>query len=70
MAPRELRHTFVSILSDDGMLLRDIADLVGHADTRTTKTVYQHQLKPVISKGAVAMETIPQTAREAQKKPA
>ncbi len=68
--PREMRHTFVSVLSDDGMVLRDIADLVGHADTRTTETVYRHQLKPVITKGAVAMETILQTAREAQKKPA
>jgi hypothetical protein len=28
---REMRHTFVSLLSSDGMPLEDIADLVGHA---------------------------------------
>ena len=28
--PRELRHTFVSLLSSDGMPIEDIADLVGH----------------------------------------
>ncbi len=29
-APRELRHSFVSLLSDSGMRLEDIADLCGH----------------------------------------
>jgi integrase len=69
--PRELRHTFVSILSDDGMLIRDIADLVGHSDSRTTETVYRHQLKPVITKGATALDPILKNARtEARKRPA
>ena len=39
--PRELRHTFVSLLSSDGMPLEDIADLVGHKGTVTTETVYR-----------------------------
>ncbi|MCH7233105.1 tyrosine-type recombinase/integrase [Glycomyces sp. L485] len=50
--PRELRHTFVSIMSDRGAPIELIADLVGHKDTTTTWTVYRHQLKPVITKGA------------------
>jgi integrase len=50
--PRELRHTFVSIMSDRGAPIELIADLVGHKDTTTTRTVYRHQLKPVITKGA------------------
>ncbi len=30
-APRDLRHTFVSLLSDDGMAIEKIARLAGHA---------------------------------------
>jgi integrase len=50
--PRELRHTYVSILSDRGAPIELIADLVGHKDIATTRTVYRHQLKPVITEGA------------------
>ena len=46
-APRELRHSFVSLLSDSGMRLEDIADLCGHAGTTVTGKVYRHQLRPV-----------------------
>lgn len=67
--PREMRHTFVSVLSDNGMPLQDIADLVGHSGTRTTETVYRHQLTPVITKGATAMEGILKTARAGARKP-
>ncbi|GAA1663672.1 hypothetical protein GCM10009733_071690 [Nonomuraea maheshkhaliensis] len=54
-SPRELRHSFVSIMSDQGVPIETIADLVGHAGTRA---VYRHQLKPVITKGARTMNTI------------
>jgi len=54
--PRELRHSFVSILSDSGVPLEEIADLVGHAGTTVTEKVYRHQLRPVLLKGAVAMD--------------
>jgi site-specific recombinase XerD len=37
--PREMRHTFVSLLSSNGTALEDIADLVGHRGTATTETV-------------------------------
>jgi integrase len=56
--PRELRHSFVSIMSDNGVPIETIADLVGHASTAVTETVYRHQLKPVITKGAETMNTI------------
>ncbi|GAA0968860.1 hypothetical protein GCM10009555_014990 [Acrocarpospora macrocephala] len=56
--PRELRHSFVSIMSDNGVPIETIADLVGHTDTRVTEQVYRHQLKPVITKGAETMNTI------------
>ncbi|MEU8402849.1 tyrosine-type recombinase/integrase [Nonomuraea sp. NPDC048892] len=33
-SPRELRHSFVFIMSDQGVPIETIADLVGHAGTR------------------------------------
>jgi integrase len=56
--PRELRHSFVSLLSDDGTRLETIADLCGHSGTTVTSTVYRHQLRPVLLDGAVAMDRI------------
>ena len=45
--PRELRHSFVSLLSSAGIPIEDIAHLVGHANTRTTEKVYRKELRPV-----------------------
>jgi integrase len=56
--PRELRHSFVSLRSDNGVPLETIADLVGHASTAVTEEVYRHQLKPVITRGAETMNTM------------
>ena len=56
--PRELRHSFVSLLSSDGVSIEDIADLCGHAGTSVTEKVYRHQLRPVLLKGAIAMDRI------------
>jgi integrase len=56
--PRELRHSFVSILSDGGISIEDIAELCGHAGTRVTESVYRHQLRPIVLDGAVAMDQI------------
>jgi site-specific recombinase XerD len=56
--PRELRHSFVSLLSDNGMTLEQIAELVGHSGTTVTERVYRHQLRPVLLHGAVVMDRI------------
>jgi integrase len=56
--PRELRHSFVSLLSDSGIKIEDIADLCGHSGTTVTERVYRHQLRPVLLNGAVAMDQI------------
>ena len=55
---RELRHSFVSVLSASGVSVEQIADLVGHRGTRTTELVYRHQLKPVLQTGATVMDTL------------
>ena len=56
--PRELRHSFVSILSAHDVRLEDISDLVGHSSTSVTETVYRHEIRPVLTKGATAMNRI------------
>jgi integrase len=46
-SPRELRHTFVSVMSASGVPIERIADIVGHAgESRVTETVYRQQIKP------------------------
>ena len=55
---RELRHSFVSLLSSSGMAIEDISHLVGHANTRTTEKVYRKELRPVLTKGARTMDAI------------
>jgi site-specific recombinase XerD len=56
--PRELRHSFVSLLSDGGMPLEQISRLVGHSGTTVTEQVYRKQIRPVIQDGAAAMDHI------------
>jgi integrase len=57
-APRDLRHTFVSLMSADGVPIEEIARLAGHNRTATTELVYRHELRPVIATGAEVMDRI------------
>ena len=56
--PRELRTTFVSLMSHQGVAIEEIARLVGHATTRTTEIVYRRELRPVITTGAEIMDQL------------
>jgi integrase len=56
--PREMRHSFVSLLSDSGVPIEQISRLVGHAGTTVTEQVYRKQIRPVIEDGAVVMDRI------------
>jgi integrase len=56
--PRELRHSFVSLLSEHRIPIEDISRLVGHTNTVVTETVYRKQIRPVIQEGATAMNEI------------
>ena len=56
--PRELRTTFVSLMSYRGVSIEEIARLVGHASTRTTEVVYRRELRPVITTGAEIMDEL------------
>lgn len=56
--PRELRTSFVSLMSHRGVSIEEIARLVGHASTRTTEIVYRRELRPVITTGAEIMDQL------------
>jgi integrase len=56
--PRELRTTFVSLMSHHGVAIEEIAWLVGHSSTRTTEIVYRRELRPVITTGAEIMDKL------------
>ena len=45
-------------LSDNGMAIEEISRLVGHSSSNVTETVYRHQIRPVITVGAEAMDKI------------
>jgi integrase len=57
-APRELRTSFVSVMSHRGVSIKEIACLAGHAITRTTEIVYRRELRPVITTGAEIMDQL------------
>ncbi|RSM58937.1 site-specific integrase [Amycolatopsis sp. WAC 01376] len=56
--PREMRHSFVSLLSDAKVPIEDIARLCGHSGTAVTERVYRHQIRPVMVEAATAMDDI------------
>lgn len=56
--PRELRHSFVSLLSDADVPIEQISRLVGHSSSTTTETIYRKQIRPVIVHGADVMDRI------------
>jgi integrase len=57
-APREMRHTFVSVLSANDVPVESIALLVGHDRTSTTEVVYRHEIRPALTQGAEVMDKI------------
>jgi integrase len=56
--PREMRYTFVSVLSANDVLVENIALLVGHERTATTESVYRHEIRPALIQGAEVMDKI------------
>jgi integrase len=56
--PKELRTSFVSMMSFQGVPAEEIARLAGHASSRTTEVIYRRELRPVITTGAEVMDQI------------
>jgi hypothetical protein len=64
-----MRHSFVSLLSDSGVPIENIARLVGHAGgSAATETVYRKQIRPVLLEGAEAMDLIFPPARPSHRR--
>lgn len=58
LTPSELRHSFLSPLSDQVAPLEDVSRLVGHSSTAATELVYRKQIRPVVQLGAVTMNRL------------
>jgi integrase len=56
--PYEMRHTAASLLSDDGVPLEQVADLLGHDGTRMVAQVYRHAVAPTVDVAAARMERL------------
>jgi hypothetical protein len=54
----EQRYTFVSVLSDSGVEIEQIADAVGHINSAVTKAVYRHQIADEVTSVATAVDAI------------
>ena len=50
--------THVSVLSDSGVDIEQIADAVGHVNSTVTKAVYRHQIADEITSAAAVMDSI------------
>jgi len=57
-APRELRTSFVSLLSASGVPVEEIARLAGHSSSRTTEVIYRREIRPVLVAGAEVMDQL------------
>jgi integrase len=69
-SPRELRHTFVSVMSDSGVPIERISDLVGHAGgSRVTETIYRQQIRPLLTEGAEVMDRVLKPKRRVRQRP-
>lgn len=57
-SPNELRHSAASLLSASGVPLEQIADVLGHADTRMLLKHYRHPISRTIDAAAAPMERL------------
>jgi integrase len=56
--PNELRHTAASLLSDAGVPLEQIADVLGHGSTRMLDQTYRHRVRPSVTAAVSAMDSL------------
>lgn len=57
-SPNELRHSFASLMSLSGAPMEEVADAMGHVDTRMTSRVYRHNLKTVVDVAESRLNTL------------
>ena len=54
--PNELRHSCASILSEHGVPLELIADLLGHTTTRMLDQTYRHRPRRAVDAAVAVMD--------------
>jgi integrase len=54
--PGGTRHSFVSIASDSGASIEDIADAAGHVNANVTRAVYRHQISDTVTRAPAAID--------------
>ncbi len=52
-SPNMLRHTAASLMADAGVPIEEVADQLGHRDTRMASLHYRHRIRPTVSGGRV-----------------
>ncbi|MHB8440259.1 MAG: tyrosine-type recombinase/integrase [Acidimicrobiales bacterium] len=55
---KELRHSFVSLMSAHGIPIESIADLVGHRNARITGEIYRHRVHPTVGAARGVMDSL------------
>ncbi len=54
--PRETRHTFISIGSEHGASIEDLADAAGHVNANVTRATYRHQISDTVTRAPAALD--------------
>ena len=54
--PRETRHTFISIASEHGASIEDLADAAGHVNANVTRATYRHQISDTVTRAPAALD--------------
>ena len=58
LPPYTMRHTMVTLLSEEQVPAERIADLAGHRDTRMVERVYRHRTGAAVAAGAEEMDRL------------
>jgi integrase len=54
--PHSLRHAAATLLLEEGIPMKVVSELLGHADTRTTAEIYSHVTARLVSEAGTAIE--------------
>ena len=54
--PRETRHTAISIASEYGASIEDLADMAGHVNPNVTRAVYRHQISDTVTRAPAVLD--------------
>ena len=60
--PNHLRHTAASLMAHAGVPIEEVADQLGHRDTRMASLHYRHRIKPTVAGGTVLGQVLDGTS--------